>query len=108
MILDENENELVYWPISGLIEGENSQELTFMLEGPTSGKLVGTEDDRVTVFARPKGVGAEYQDISNVPIEVNIVVNTEYEIFVRANSPIEGLERVPVSVVLGSSNPAQW
>lgn len=111
MIYDAQDNELAYWPISGLVEGESSEVLTFKVETPvTNGLLAASKDDRVTIYARRKGVGASYQDIATDPIDLSAlpVGPTEFEVFIQALSPIVGLERVPIQVTSGTSTPAGW
>lgn len=110
MIKDEIGNELVYWPISGLGEGESSGVLTFNVPTPQHlGRLRASIDSRVKVFCRVAGVGS-YVDISSTSIDLAVLAgpDTDFEIYVEAQSPIEGLERVPISVVAGTSSSAGW
>jgi hypothetical protein len=111
MIYDEIGNELTYWPISGLTEGDSSEVLTIKITTPiVNGELFATSDDRYKVWARFKGVGDPYTDISAAPLDVNVnpLGDRELEIYVEVLSPIDGFERIPISVVTGTSTSAGW
>lgn len=108
IMLDEADNEFVYWPLN-LIEGEDSDPVIVKKTGPFTGKLFSTEDVRFAVFARINDSGDPFQDIGTTPLELDFTdPELELEVFGRANAPIEGLERVPISVVAGSSLPSGW
>jgi hypothetical protein len=109
MIKDTDGNELTYWPISGLVEGENSQTLQFIVENTGTGKVSASVDSRLIVWARPVG-NPIWVNIAVAPIPLSgyPIGDVDFECYVEALSPIVGLERVPVSVVAGSSSAAGW
>lgn len=110
MILDSDGNELVYWPISGLIEGQDSETLEFTVPVPvTGGELSASADPRLIVWAREAG-DVTWVNVSENPIDLTALAGTDvdFECYVEALSPIEGLERVPVSVNAGTGSPAGW
>lgn len=109
MITDNDDNELTYWPISGLIEGETSEVLTCKVTVPDGvGFLSANQDSRVKIMARKVG-DASYIDISDTPYDLTGLSGTvSFEMYVEALSPIEGLERVAVAVIAGSGSNAGW
>lgn len=122
MIVDLNGNELTYWPITGLIEGQDSEHLIFsevlvnLHPSPTTDArptnptfLYASFDSRVSVWAKQVSRAAPFRNISLYPLDLTgIEGEINVEIFVRALSPISGLERVPISVVVGTSFKAGW
>lgn len=110
LLKDSNGDDLTFWPISGLIEGEDSAILEFNFPTPQQGQLLSELDDRLEVYCREKDVGT-FQDISQTPIVLSgYAVNAarEFEIFVRALTPISGLERIPLGVSIGTSTASGW
>jgi hypothetical protein len=109
MILDADGNELVYWPISGLIEGEDSEVLEFTIPVPDyPTMLTASLDDRGIVWARKVG-DAGYVNISTTPYDLSALSGfQDFQCYVEALTPIVGLERVPFSVVAGTGSPAGW
>ena len=108
---DANGIELTYWPITGLIEGESSQVLTIKVTTPVvGGYLRASNDPRLKVWARRKGVGASYVDIRLTGIDISgmPVGDTEFEIYAEAVTPITGLERIPVAVSASGASAANW
>lgn len=109
MIRDGNGDELTYWPISGVIEGDDTDPLLFT---PTTQgqKITATRDDRVVVKCRVAGAGP-YTDISNGSLDVSALMldgSVDFDIYATVMGPIEGLERIPITVTVGSSGPAGW
>lgn len=110
MITDSNNDELTYWPISGLVEGETSEVLDFTIENPsTPAVLSANQDDRLIVWARKVG-DVSYVDIATTPYDLSgfSAGPLDFQCYVEALTPIEGLERVPVTVSAGTSSPAGW
>jgi len=111
MILDADDNEIVYVPISGLAEGQNSDEITFFLDGPITGKLVATDSDFAQVWARNPDT-LVYQNISINPMDLtpfNVAVPYRFKAYVQALSTLsQGLERVALTVMHGINSPAGW
>lgn len=109
MITDNDDNELTYWPISGLIEGESSEVLTCKVTVPDGiSALSANQDDRVRIMARKVG-DASYIDISDTPYDLSSLSGVvSFQIYVEALSPIEGLERVAIAVIAGGGSSAGW
>lgn len=109
MIKDSNGDELTYWPISGLVEGENSEVLDFTLEIPdVAATLTANADARLIVWAKKVG-DASFVNISEDPYDLSSLSgDVDFQAYVEALSPIEGLERVPVSVIAGTGSAAGW
>jgi len=108
---DANGDELTYWPITGLVEGETSQVLTILVTTPVvGGYLRASNDPRLKVWARPKDVGEDYVDIrfTGIALADMPVGDTEFEIYVEAVTPITGLERIPVAVSASGASAANW
>lgn len=120
MIRDANGNELIYWPISGLIEGADSEVLYFELDVPsTPSRLSATHDSRTNVWVKLLGGDADpppdppphfgYLNISIDPYDLaGLDGVAEFNCIVEALTPITGLERVPLSIVVGTSSGAGW
>ena len=110
-IYDENGDDLVYWPISGLEEGTASETINILVDTPvTNGLLTATDDARATVYAREAGSADPWQDIADDPIDLSgyPVGQTEFEVYVQALSPISGFQRVPLQVTAGTATAAGW
>lgn len=109
MIKDANGDELIYWPISGLIEGEDSETLDFTVEIPVEASLLSaTIDSRIIVWAKKVG-DVSFVDISNSPYDLSLLSgDVDFQVYIEALTPIDGLERIPVSVMAGTSSPAGW
>ena len=109
MITDSDGNELVYWPISGLIEGENSEVLSFTVAVPTEeASITATYDARINVWVKKVG-DASYVNISTNPYDLaGLSGDVDFLVYIEALSPIEGLERIPISIVVGSGSSAGW
>lgn len=136
MIKDSDGNELTYWPISGLVEGESSDILAFNFVNPSTGVnvalLASNLDARAIVWVRitdtalvisrggtiigggfhhpPGPTPGPWFNISAEPIDLaNYVAGTlTFECFIEAMSPITGLNRVPFSVIAGVGGGAAW
>jgi hypothetical protein len=112
-ITDTDGNTITYWPISGLLEGENSEVLTFNagLGAAVAGtSLIANPDiaGKVKVWAK-RSVDVSYIDISSVPYDLSTVSgNTAFNCYVEALTTIVGLERIPIAVFVGVSLPALW
>jgi hypothetical protein len=110
MITDEIGEELTYWPVEAMAPGDTSEVLTFSVPVEDVGFLQATEDSRVKLWVRQKGVGATYQDITVDPIDLGPIPtgDTEFEGYVEAVGPVIGLERIPITVTAGLGHPAGW
>lgn len=108
MIRDTDGNQITYWPISGLVEGQNSEVLEFIVEASGTGRLSASFDTRGRVWAKRTTSGL-YQNISASPIDLTgLIGDIHFNCYVEALSPIEGLQRVGLSVIAGTSSPAGW
>ena len=109
MIKDANGNELTYWPISGLIEGQDSEVLQFTVEVPeTPAYLRAAEDERYIAWARKVG-DTDYVDIETDPYDLSALSgDVDFEMYIEATGPIDGLERIPIVVSDGTQYPAGW
>ena len=110
MIFDANGNELIYWPISGLIEGENSDTLDFTVEVPaTVASLTTTLDSRVNVWVKKVGDVA-FVNISETSYDLTGLGpgDVDFQIYLEALTPIEGLERIPITITAGVAYSAGW
>lgn len=112
MIRDTNGNELTFWPIANLLVGQLSEVLTIRVDTPSiNGFLRSTQDARVNVWGRRKGIGAAYQNLEAAPIPLGLLAGpyTEFEIYVEAVGPItNGFERVPFTVSASRSSASGW
>lgn len=107
---DYNGDDLTYWPISNLIEGDDSEILIFVLDTPIVGFLTADSDPRIKVWARENGVGS-YQDITNDPIDLSGFSGptTEFQCYVESiDAQITGFEFVPLVVSASQTSPAGW
>lgn len=111
MIVDANGDELTYWAISGLIEGDNSDPLDYTVPSPSSvAYLRATHDDRLKIWTKKIG-DASFVDISTgTGYNMGPFAGTDvdFETYVEALDGITGLERVPVTIVAAVSYPAGW
>lgn len=109
MITDSNGDELTYWPISGLVEGDLSETLDFTIDVPTGGgSIIPTVDSRVYVWAKKVG-DASFTNISLTPYDLTgLSGSVDFQCYVEALSPIEGLEMIPIAVTAGTSSAAGW
>lgn len=109
MIKDANGNEITYWPITGLIEGQDSIVLDFTVEVPvTPSALAASYNVKVKTWARKVG-DTDYVDISVDPYDLSALSgDVDFQGFVEAVGPIEGLERIPIVVSAGTGHPAGW
>lgn len=100
-----------YWALSELVEGEDSEVLTFIEDTPIDGELRSTGDSRVIVWARVKGVGDPYQNIVTTPIDMSTLGagETEFEMYVEALGPVPaGTELIYLYVTASNAGPAGW
>jgi hypothetical protein len=104
-----------YWPISGLVEGHTSDILLvrYEVEQGWIATISATPDPRIRVFYRRAFIG-HYTNL-DVPrrfrasmFETSDVAFIDLQFYVQALAPISGLERVPVSVSIGTGGPARW
>lgn len=110
MIKDAGGSELTYWPIPGLVEGEQTDVLTILVDTPVAGaRLLASPDPRVRIWGREAGGGA-YVDLGDEGLDLSALPagETAFEIYAEAVGPIEGLERVALSVSAAVSAPAGW
>lgn len=118
MIKDMAGNEITYWPITGLIEGENSDTLLFTVDmppTPSSGPapvagLYANADARAQVWVKKVG-DIDFVNVSGSRYSFDDLIGSgtvDFEGYVKALTPIVGLQRVPMSVVSGQSSQAGW
>lgn len=109
LIRDTDGDEFTYLPISGLKEGDTVGPITVYIETPNEGSLSADFDARMTITARVTGVGS-YVNINATPLDLSGMApgTTGFDIKVTANSPIVGLERVPLYVAVSTQGPAGW
>lgn len=111
MIRDANGEELTYWPISGLEEGQDSAHLTVYVDTPQTGALrARSSSARAQVWARIGDSGG-FTNITTGEIALAGLAypETAFEIFVRATGPIpNGFERVSLTVGPAAGQPAAW
>lgn len=109
LIKDVDGDELAYWPVSGMVEGDTVGPESIYIDCPVEGTLSAGVDSRLEVRGRIAGVGS-YVDLSSSPIDLSSLGpgTVEFEIELEALSPIVGLERVPVFLGTSSSGPADW
>lgn len=112
MFKDEQGNELRYWPISNLAEGESSEVIRIKLDAPTSGKLKASVDSRARVWAKwtqfPSNPFVNISNGQGIPLDGIPGPYAVFDIYVEALSPIDVFERVPITVVASVSVPAGW
>lgn len=110
-IRDTDGVSLEYWPISGLVEGEDSEILFFEVDFGSSAsghELRATPDARVKTWAKKTG-DPSFQDISDTAYDVSALTGVvEFQTYVELVGPIVGFQRIPISVSVGSSSPAGW
>jgi hypothetical protein len=110
MIKDFEGNEIVYWPITGLASGEQSETIVIRIATPVVGYLRAESNDKVSVWARVQSQGT-FVNISETPIDLSNMLGAEetaFEIYVEAAESIDGLERIPISVLASKSRSAGW
>lgn len=109
-LLDSIGDELTYWAISGLIEGEDSEVLDFTIEGLLGGpqSIYANLDARANVWVRKVG-DASYTNVSLTPYVLDgIIGDRNFQCYIEALTPISGLERIPFTITSGTSSPAGW
>lgn len=109
-ILDADGDEITYWPIPALAEGDETDPEVITIEDlPIAGALAVTNDSRVTVRGRISGIGS-YVNLATTPIDLSGLGpgDVDVQIKVQANSPIVGLERVPIFTGVATTGPADW
>jgi hypothetical protein len=110
IIKDADGNDLVFWPVSGMAEGDViGPVLITITDTPLDAEFTTRVDPRLTVLARVNGVGP-YLDISLNPIDLSSLPSggVTLQVKLQANAPINGVERVPLTVGTYSSSPAGW
>lgn len=111
MIKDSDGVEITYWPISGLTVGEVSETLEFTVELGVSGAgtaLKSSIDASVAVWAKqPSDISVV--DISQDPYDLSALSgDVDFELYVEALGPVDGLVRIPIEVFAGVASPAGW
>lgn len=109
-ILDADGDEITYWPIAALAEGEETTPEEITIEDlPIDGALTVTDDSRVTVLGRVSGVGS-YVNLATSPIDLSSLGpgDVDFQVKVQVNAPIVGLERVPIFIGTETSGTADW
>lgn len=104
-------NPLTYIQFTGLLSNGSSETVEFMVDPtPTAGMLSATLDDDVAVMCRVKDTGL-FVNISTDPIDLSVInegPDTVFELYLATGASIQGLYRVPLTIVAGSSLPAGW
>lgn len=102
-------NDIVYIPISGLVEGQSTPVFSVFVDLPSTGKFTSESSTKARVMGREAGT-MMYVDIAQEPFDLAGMVGSEveFELYVEALYPIEGLERIPLSVSAGEAKPAGW
>jgi hypothetical protein len=103
-------NDFEYWPLTGLIEGDDSEPVGFTVTVPYDGELKASTEPKVIVWARVVTAGPSFTNISTTGIDLSgyLAGELEFESYVEAVGPITGLERVYVNVGAFSPKPADW
>ena len=109
MIKDTTGSEVTYWPISNLIEGQITGVMEFVIDTPVAGVLKTSSDGRLRVWARALGEPS-YVNISVTGLNLSGygAVETTFQMYAEALAPIEGFERVPLTVTAAVSSAAGW
>jgi hypothetical protein len=110
VIKDAEGHQLSYWPIPGLVEGEETGVLTILVDTPVAGsRLVATYDARVRLWGRVAGSG-DFVDLAQEGLDLSALPagETAFELYAEAVGPVAGLDRVALSVAAGVNSPAGW
>jgi hypothetical protein len=108
MILDENDNELLYWPVGALQAGQDSPAIVVKAQAFPGALLASNADANAKVMGRLHGVGS-YQDLAVAPIDFGGMSGlVSFDIFIRPNMTIAGTIRVPFNVGAVAGTPAGW
>ena len=114
MIEDQNGNEMTYWPISGLTEGEHSETIRISVLIAENGYLQAAQNSNLRIYARFLGTG-DFADIADSPVSLDgplhnppVSGRLDFEIYAAAVGPISGLERVALSVSASKGSSADW
>jgi hypothetical protein len=100
MIFDAADEILLYWPITGLSEGQDSGHITIRRDTPVAhGVLVAESSSKLKVFGRV-GSSGSFIDLALTGINLSALSSgrTSFEIYAHALSPIVGFERVTIAV----------
>jgi hypothetical protein len=113
VIKDSDGNDWTWYPVHGIVEGTELDPVSAFIATPIAGSiLVSNGDPRVIVKARLAGTSDPYQNLATDPIDLAILPSgvTEFDVVVEAvdGSGVEGLERVPINVIAGTMEPADW
>lgn len=111
MFLDSMDMDLTYWPTS-LKEGETSEVIEIQVETPFVGYLRATNDARARVWAKwmmfPANPFINISAGSGINLDGLSGPFADFAVYVEALSPIDGFERVPLTVVQSENRPAGW
>lgn len=108
---DEDGELFTYWALTGLVEGENSDVLTFSEAVPMDGELRATDDSRVITWARRKSVGGPYFNLVTDPIDLSGLPagDEEFELYIEAIGPVSaGSELGTIFVSSAIASAAGW
>lgn len=109
-IRDGDDNELLYWPITGLRAGEDSQVLHGVrVDTPDPGLLQATDDERAIVFISEAGAD-DYVNLAENPIDLSTRLGpyAAFDIYVHAVEDVGPFERVGLEVGPSRSSAAGW
>jgi hypothetical protein len=109
--LDEASNELTYWPISGLRQGQYSAVLVVGVEDvPAAASLTVTADSRVSVLARRQGTADPFVNIAASPVDLSGFAGpiAWFEMKLLAAADITGAPRVALTPGAFTNSPADW
>jgi hypothetical protein len=110
MIRDGNGEELLYWPITALRAGQDSQVLHgIRVDTPDPGLLQATEDERAIVYISEAGV-EDYIDLAQNPIDLSARPGpyAAFDVYVHAVEDTGPFERVGLEVGPARSSAAGW
>lgn len=110
MIYDNDGKELVYWPITGLVEGQDSEHFFLWIDTPAEAHFNASADVRLSIFGRVAGLGGPFVELSGDGIDLSGMSEgqTRFEIYAHAEEPIEEVERVILNVGPFASIAANW
>jgi hypothetical protein len=110
MIRDGDGNELLYWPITALQAGTDSQILRgIQVDTPNPGLLQVTADERAIVYISEAGA-EDYVNLAENPIPLDARPGpfTAFDVYVHAVEDVGPFERVGLEVGPARSSAAGW
>jgi hypothetical protein len=110
MLRDEDGRELLMWPAGAVRSGDDGPVLVVGADTPEAGSLTAEDVAGLRVMARLRGTADDYRDLALEPFDLSALPAgvTQFEMFLRAEAGVEGVEHPSLNVVSARSSAANW